>query len=296
MSIQQINPFNFYEYNTPSNPTINTNPKLLYSKWLNTATAELWICTDITVGNNVWINPSGAKITPFLAYGAKMHYDFSDPSGLFVSDLVKISTDGSLIKTIKDVSGNAYDLTQATEANRAEWVENGINGVPCARFSGNQWYSDLIAHSSAYTLFMVLSNQVSGEALQFRKVGNGTPILPTVLMAPLGTRIRNNASTLYTLQTSNTASNSTDPLTYIAWWTGTEIDYKINTTDYTALSASGATTCDIFSLGSGYNPSTALFDSLATVDIGEVLFFDSYLDLATRDEIQALLNTKWGIV
>lgn len=43
-----------WDYIVPSDPAVDTNPSALYAKWLNSSTGEEFICTDNTVGANVW--------------------------------------------------------------------------------------------------------------------------------------------------------------------------------------------------------------------------------------------------
>jgi len=57
---QDVLPVANYQY--PSDPTISANPKRIPCSWLNTATGELFVCTDNTSGANVWRGSHGTNI------------------------------------------------------------------------------------------------------------------------------------------------------------------------------------------------------------------------------------------
>ena len=55
-----------------SNPTISSNPSGgLGSKWINTSTGQIFICTDATAGENIWTNvgAGSADIEPYAFQG-----------------------------------------------------------------------------------------------------------------------------------------------------------------------------------------------------------------------------------
>ena len=39
-----------------SDPTVSTNPESVGTMFVNTTSGEVYICTDITAGSNVWKN------------------------------------------------------------------------------------------------------------------------------------------------------------------------------------------------------------------------------------------------
>ena len=50
-----------------NNPAIDTNPTDgVGTKWVNTTSGQIFICTDNTAGENVWIGQKGTK-----SYGAR---------------------------------------------------------------------------------------------------------------------------------------------------------------------------------------------------------------------------------
>jgi len=49
-----------WDYVQLANPTGSVNPSQPYTKWLNAATGEEFICTDNTPGANVWVSASSA--------------------------------------------------------------------------------------------------------------------------------------------------------------------------------------------------------------------------------------------
>jgi len=51
-----------HNYVNPANPTVNVNPPLVNMTWLNNTSSELFICSDNTVGSNVWVGQAGTNI------------------------------------------------------------------------------------------------------------------------------------------------------------------------------------------------------------------------------------------
>ena len=46
-----------------SNPTVSTNPDTLGDRFINTTSGELFVCTDVTAGDNVWKGQLGTTVT-----------------------------------------------------------------------------------------------------------------------------------------------------------------------------------------------------------------------------------------
>lgn len=51
-----------YGHIEASNPTASVNDEILYERWLNSATGEVFVCIDNTVDANVWVGNQGTTI------------------------------------------------------------------------------------------------------------------------------------------------------------------------------------------------------------------------------------------
>jgi hypothetical protein len=52
-----------YNYVSAANPTVSVNPDTDYAVWLNSATGEIFNCTDRTAGSNVWVGQLGTTVS-----------------------------------------------------------------------------------------------------------------------------------------------------------------------------------------------------------------------------------------
>jgi uncharacterized protein (DUF1778 family) len=58
-----------FDYKVDANPATDTNPTKERAVWLNSATAELFVCTDNTADANVWVGNKGTKVGVLLDGG-----------------------------------------------------------------------------------------------------------------------------------------------------------------------------------------------------------------------------------
>ena len=52
--MSNVIPYRGYDYLSPNDPTVDTNPDVPYLKWLNTTTGEEFVCIDNTTDENKW--------------------------------------------------------------------------------------------------------------------------------------------------------------------------------------------------------------------------------------------------
>lgn len=58
----RILPNKGFDYINPGSPTISVNPSVAFVTWLNTTSGEIFVCTDNTVGANVWYGQMGTTV------------------------------------------------------------------------------------------------------------------------------------------------------------------------------------------------------------------------------------------
>ena len=94
-----------------SDPTVSTNPATgLGTKWINTTSGEIFICTDATAGENVWTSSGGTSgnVEPWTFHGGGTAYGFTTGGGPYQSiERYSFASDGNAIDT-------TYDLLSGT--------------------------------------------------------------------------------------------------------------------------------------------------------------------------------------
>jgi|TARA_B100001964_G_C14085409_1_gene532299 hypothetical protein len=112
-----------------SNPTVSTNPDSVGTRFINTTSGELFVCTDITAGENVWKGQLDSTVEPPKRFGGRGvfmgGYDGAWPGG-GSSDVIDYITIASL--------GDAIDFGDLTVVGErsGQAISNGTRGVCCA--------------------------------------------------------------------------------------------------------------------------------------------------------------------
>lgn len=106
-----------FDYVNKGNPTIDVNPRRLYATWFNLTSGELFICTDISTGVNIWVGQLGKTVSTFdpAGTGALVScYFFNDNllDSLGVNDGIEVGTLG-----YSGVSKEGKSLTGFTSSN-----------------------------------------------------------------------------------------------------------------------------------------------------------------------------------
>jgi hypothetical protein len=110
-------------FTSASDPTISSN-KTLGTEWLNSASGEMYICTDATTGENVWTNVGAGtgNIEPWIYQGTQ--YGYTSCSG----DPYPTNAD-AIEKHSYTSDGNATDVANATRArNDTNGHSSGTHG------------------------------------------------------------------------------------------------------------------------------------------------------------------------
>ena len=108
-----------------NDPAINTNPSAVGHTWLNKTSGAMFICTDATAGENVWVNVGGGRgdvyiyqgtVTGFLPRAQNIYATSfsSDGDGALVGNLITHATIASYATTQNKTHG--YSLGGVTHS------------------------------------------------------------------------------------------------------------------------------------------------------------------------------------
>jgi hypothetical protein len=65
----QLTGISGFDYTSGSSPVVTTNPSSIGATWINTTSGEIFVCHDITSGENEWLGTAGTEVVPVpLAY------------------------------------------------------------------------------------------------------------------------------------------------------------------------------------------------------------------------------------
>ena len=78
--IDQVRPFNGFDYVYNELPTIDVNPGRVGVTWCNLLTGEVFVCTDASGGLNVWIGQMGHTISYYSLPRPEILTSFDSPS------------------------------------------------------------------------------------------------------------------------------------------------------------------------------------------------------------------------
>ena len=100
-----------------SNPTVSTNPSAIGDRFINTTSGEVFVCTDVTAGENVWKGQLGSTVQPPQYFGGR---GLITAGGYYSSDL-RLKEDIQFIN--KSPSGiNIYSFKYKGEPGYYEGV------------------------------------------------------------------------------------------------------------------------------------------------------------------------------
>lgn len=274
------------------------------------------------IGLGLGLGVSGFRLptlgwNPTRISGLKWWLDAGDPNTLHQSaggaDAV---ADGDPVGEWLDKSGNGYHPVQASGTNKPALKLNIKNGLSVVRFDGvndgmpvaSSTASFKFLHSQDSTVFVVFKFNALGAAPVIFDTcdGNGANIGSLLLATSSGTIgmraartggtycFNNASSTSYIAASSwyvtcfkNNPSNATVGLRSYGYKNaGSAFN---NNTESGALSTSNAT----YDMMLGRAASTS--SNFASIDIAEIIMYDSALSDANRAEVDAYLNGKWGI-
>jgi hypothetical protein len=130
-----------FDYTSGSSPVVTTNPSSLGATWINTTSGEIFVCNDITTGENNWLGTAGTEVSFVPAYfGSRGLWNTS------VIDYVTIAT-----------PGNAIDFGDLSVArSRGGACSNATRGVFGGGFT-----------STYYTVIDYVTIATTGNAIDF---------------------------------------------------------------------------------------------------------------------------------
>ena len=187
----------------------------------------------------------------------------------------------------QDQSGNNYHPEQQTDFNQPLWVENGFNGKPVLRFSGNQWLKKGFGFEMPQpnTAFVVWSY-------------NSTPGVSPGPFGNFSTRFNyiglRNSDTLLAMYAGAymgyTKSASFSELLTTAEFNGTQSKIYENGA-FRNVGNAGSATRNGVTIGALYNNSSRL-----NGDIAEIIFYNSLLSDGQRESVEQYLINKYGLI
>ena len=85
-----------FDYTSGSSPVVTTNPSSLGATWINTTSGELFIATDISTNENIWIGTAGTEVEPNFYFGSRGLFGGGNGTSNVI-DYVTIATTGNAI-------------------------------------------------------------------------------------------------------------------------------------------------------------------------------------------------------
>ena len=138
-----------------SDPATDSDPSAVGHLWINKTSGEVYVCTDITAGSNVWVNigEGDGGVVPPVWYGARGVFGGGGGGGNNVIDYITIATTGNAI--------DFGDLTVGRQQLAA--CSNGARGV----FGGGTGVSD-------YNTIDYITIATAGNAVDFGDLNAAT--------------------------------------------------------------------------------------------------------------------------
>lgn len=217
--------------------------------------------------------------------------------------------DGATVATWPDRSGNGFNATQATEANKPLYKVNIINGRPVVRFDGTNdtmaltgGALDIVRNVSGATIFAVVKS--TGAAQNGRVVFFANNVAATSRLS-LHQSVAPNWEAIYRRLDADAADTLTDGAAntsphvlslvrdYAAATATLYVDGGSGTTDATANTA--GSTSDTASANAQIGASSAAGGNPFPGDIAEVIIYNRALTTAERKSIELMLGNKYGI-
>jgi hypothetical protein len=286
--------------------------EVLQTGWINTTTGrfsrtdnggqKINKCYDNT-GKIVYVND---ELTGFLWTPENIEttawYDASDTSTIYhVADAVG---------DWDDKSGNGYDLSQTSQANKPQTNGSTIGGLNALSFDGSIQYifndslaSNFTGEDKPISVFAVMkpttgSSTVNRVMWGFGYSGSDIPIIIQGVNGTPGTangswyRARDNSNNLIFDKNSNALTMENDYLTSFVSDGINSNTWLNGTTEYSDSNDQGNITLDKFTIGALRRTSTGLhYRGL----VGELVFFNSELNTTDRQKMEGYLAHKWSL-
>lgn len=245
---------------------------------------------------NSGILPFGARQTP--RYDDSVIRSIPGLKLWFDATKLPVMNDGTPVATWPDMSGNGYDVTQATEANQALYYNNIFNGKPALKFNGTSQYyentvSDPFAAGAARTVFVVAKCDATiGVFICFRRsslvwcyqfLDNGTR--PGLFFTD-----GSNVSSYTWSKTEYAVLDSMAILCIRSPGTGSQPKLRVNGYDATI---SGGSTPNSESGTTGFNIGKSDDSEYMSGYIAEIISYNSHLTDAQCLQVEKYLAAKY---
>jgi hypothetical protein len=210
------------------------------------------------------------------------------------SQISSVTLNGTKVSTWKDVSGNAYNISNATSSTQPAWTTNTLNGKNVLTFSnsgGTFLTGYLPALGTNYTVFIVIRNTNTVSLVGALWLGSDSTTAGFISATTNGNTWYGEAGSLYS-PVSVSMTNNTWYRVMHKVTSGTSNKISLNdSTSATNSSSSLNTGASLtlggyWSTGSGYN-----FGG----DIAEIILYPSSLTDAQCTSVDTYLKTKWGL-
>jgi uncharacterized protein (DUF1778 family) len=185
-----------FDYKVDANPATDTNPTKERAVWLNSATAELFVCTDNTADANVWVGNKGTRVGVLLYGGFETilytgnganqlivckeiesgvdfvwykRRDSADFHGVFDS----IRGENKLLRT-NSSSAELYQTYYISSLNKNSFTAGSSSSVNASSGSYVAWVASLPNHNPSNTNGSVASETKSNgfmSAISYRGTG-----------------------------------------------------------------------------------------------------------------------------
>jgi hypothetical protein len=225
---------------------------------------------------------SGVNFDPRTIPSVKLWLDASRITGL---------VDGDPVGTWSDLSGNGFDLAQATGSKKPTYKTGIQNGRPVVRFDG---VDDALTRASRFvtsgnfTVLIAFKSTAANSRLLLQGTGASSSFIGVFTASQKlsvladGTTIATGSATL------STSSWYTVSLVYDAAASPKTVAYVNGTQDLTQ-NLSANYTGDKTALGANVTESSFL-----TGDVGEVIICTTALSAADRQRAENYLRSRWA--
>lgn len=228
--------------------------------------------------------------------GAFSPDDLSDLRCWYVAESIGIA-DGAAVGTWADQSGNAFDLTQATAANKPTYQTADLNGLATVEFDGSNDYmtsgisAGMSPSTGQWTTFAVFNTDtIAGDGIIINSDETTGAPRASQYMRVTGAGFQSVPNAMVNEYAGVTLSAST-------WYVGEVVRNATHCEAFVDGSSDGATA--IGTPGGEDDPFYVSFHPAASVyfdgRIAEIIGYSRALTSGERTQVRDYLNDKYGL-
>lgn len=232
----------------------------------------------------------GVPWTPADNANTFVWYDAAD-----VSTITTVSGD---VSQWDDKSGNGYNATQTTAANRPAYGATQINSIDVITFGGTGTVAlntPITPYSSRdLSMYILFKHNLksSWQVLAIFAQGGGSNVVNLLAEGGTSTEWATYLNSPYYASTTLTPGNNV-LLSMVGDNATTNADFWLNGNSDGSTGAGNFGTTSVFSGGQGYI-GTDNYGSYAIADIAEIVLVDAQDSTADRQKMEGYLAWKWG--